>query len=211
MRYVATRETVEMFTPDKISPVTERQSELIDNLLQVYPEGVKLAEYDDYKENPTEENASELITELLEHSADRLGGREIFVRYMAERPGVEKIGKHGLFNAGDSEVSLEDAMRQVANHPGNIWTHVVSLRREDAERLGYTTPKRWQELIRHQIDVIAQAQNIRIDDLRWFAAFHNTAHHPHIHMIVFSADSKRGYLTNNGIEKIRSSFANEIF
>lgn len=211
VRYVATRETVEMFTPNRIESATDKQGELIDKLLGIYPDGVRLLEYQDYTDNPTKENASELITELLEHTADTIGGREIFVKYMAERPGVEKIGKHGLFNAGDDELVLSDAIKQVANHSGNIWTHVVSLRREDAERLGYTTPGRWQQLVRHQMDVIAQAQNIRIDDLRWFAAFHNTAHHPHIHLLVFSADPRRGYLTNDGIEKIRSSFANEIF
>ncbi|MBR1751975.1 MAG: hypothetical protein IJ740_14095, partial [Ruminococcus sp.] len=100
---------------------------------------------------------------------------------------------------------------EVANHPGNIWTHVVSLRREDAVRLGYTHSDMWRELVKRHISDIAQAQNIPLANLKWYAAFHNTTHHPHIHLIVYSTNPKQGYLTKQGIEKIRSVFANDIF
>ena len=56
---------------------------------------------------------------------------------MAERPGVVKLGKHGLFSQTDDPIDLEKAAEDVTNHTGYVWTHVVSLHREDAERLGY--------------------------------------------------------------------------
>ena len=212
VKYIATRETVAAYSPkEKIKLATENQEQLIEQLLNVFPDGKETHEYDDYKISPTKENASELITELIERNSDQITDREIFVKYLAERPGVVKMGKHGLFSYGNEEINLAQAMKKVAEHPGNVWTHVVSLNRNDAERLGYTSPDMWRNLIMKNIGVIAEAQKIDLDKLCWYAAFHNTAHHPHIHLIVYSSDPKQGYLTKSGIDKIRSTLANDIF
>lgn len=192
-------------------PVTENQKQLIMELLQINSDGKKLPEYSDYLKNPSKENASELLSELLEQSADMITDKEILVKYVAERPGVEKIGKHGLFSDSDDEIILSQAQKNIAEHQGNVWSHVISLTREDAERLGYTTPDMWRNLIMRHTDDIANAQNIRLENLRWYAAFHNTTHHPHIHLLVYSTDIKEGFLTENGIEQIKSAFANDIF
>lgn len=48
-------------------------------------------------------------------------------------------------------------------------------------------------------------------NLRWYAAFHNESHHPHVHMIVYSSDSREGYLSPMGIKNLRSAFAKDIF
>ncbi len=140
-----------------------------------------------------------------------IAGKEILVKYVAERPGVEKLGKHGLFSDSDNEIVLAQAQKNIAEHQGNVWSHVISLTREDAERLGYITPEMWRNLIMRHTDDISKAQNIRLENLRWYAAFHNTAHHPHIHLLVYSTDIKEGFLTENGIEQIKSAFANDIF
>lgn len=212
VKYIAMRETVAIYSPkEKIKPATENQQQLIEQLLNAFPDGKETHEYDDYKINPTKENASELIAELIERNFDRITDREIFIKYLAERPGVEKIGKHGLFSDSDDEIILSQAQKNIAEHPGNVWTHVVSLKRDDAERLGYTSPDIWKNLILKNIGAIAEAQKIDLDKLRWYAAFHNTAHHPHIHLIVYSSDPRQGYLTKSGIEKIRSVVANNIF
>ena len=50
-----------------------------------------------------------------------------------------------------------------------------------------------------------------MSNLKWYAAFHDTTHHPHIHLIVYSTNPKQGYLSREGIDKIRSAFANDIF
>ena len=212
VKYIATRETVAAYSPkEKIKLATENQEQLIEQLLNAFPDGKETHEYDDYKINPTKENASELISELIERHSDQITDREIFVKYLAERPGVEKIGKHGLFSYDNEEIDLAQAMKNVAEHQGNVWTHVVSLNRKDAERLGYTSPDVWRSLIMKNIGVIAEAQRIDLDKLCWYAAFHNTSHHPHIHLIVYSSDPKQGYLTKSGIDKIRSTIANNIF
>ena len=212
VKYIATRETVEKYSPKKKDvPVTENQKQLIFELLKINSDGKKLPEYSNYLKNPSKGNASELLSELLEQSADMIADKEILVKYVAERPGVEKIGKHGLFSDSDDEIILSQAQKSIAEHQGNVWSHVISLTREDAERLGYVTPEMWRNLIMRHTDDIAKAQNIRLENLRWYAAFHNTSHHPHIHLLVYSTDIKEGFLTENGIEQIKSAFANDIF
>ena len=209
-KYIATRESVEK-RPQNNSPVTKNQTQLINDLLTEFPKAKQFLEYEDYSAKPTAENASELISTIIERYADVLGNRRNFVGYMAMRPGAEKRGVHGLFNDSDKPIDLNAVADEVANHPGNVWTHVVSLRREDAVRLGYTNSDMWRELVKRHISDIAKAQNIPLANLKWYAAFHNTTHHPHIHLIVYSTNPKQGYLTKQGIEKIRSVFANDIF
>ena len=130
---------------------------------------------------------------------------------MANRPGAERRGEHGLFNGSDEPIDLNAVANEVAEHLGYVWTHVVSLRREDAVRLGYTNSDMWRELVKRHIDDISKAQNIPLANMKWYAAFHDTTHHPHIHLIVYSSDPRQGYLTKEGMAAIRSAFANDIF
>ncbi len=213
-RYIATRESAEIREQNKIdieAPATDKQQELLSELLEDFPEAKKYLEYEDYKNNLIVENASELIAAIIERNADVIGNRQNFVGYMAMRPGVEKRGSHGLFNDKDEPIILNQAANEIANHPGNVWSHVVSLRREDAIRLGYDNSDRWRELVKRHISDISEAQRIPLCSLKWYAAFHDTTHHPHIHLLVYSSNTKQGFLTKQGINKIRSVFANDIF
>ena len=213
-KYIATRETVEVRdqnTIDRNDNATKNQKELIDDLLSDFPEAKRYLEYEDFKANPTVENASELISTIIERNADIIGNRHNFVGYMAMRPGVEKRGSHGLFNEKDEPIILNRAANEIAEHKGNVWSHVVSLRREDAVRLGFDNSDAWRELVKRHISDIAKAQNIPLCNLKWYAAYHDTTHHPHIHLLVYSTNPKQGFLTKAGIDEIRSAFANDIF
>ena len=209
-KYIATRESVEVREQSK-KYSTENQKKLLNELLDDFPETKKYLEFEDYKNNPTAENASELISIIIERNADVIGNRQNFVGYMAMRPGVEKRGAHGLFNESNEPIVLDKIAEEVANHPGNVWSHVVSLRREDAIRLGYDNSDRWRELVMRHISDIAEQTKIPLCNLKWYGAFHDTTHHPHIHLIVYSTNPKQGFLTKQGIDKIRSVFANDIF
>lgn len=213
-KYIATRETVEVRdqnTIDRNDNATKNQKELIDDLLSDFPEAKRYLEYEDFKANPTVENASELISTIIERNADIIGNRQNFVGYMAMRPGVEKRGSHGLFNEKDEPIILNQAANEIAEHKGNVWSHVVSLRREDAVRLGFDNSDAWRELVKRHISDIAKAQNIPLCNLKSYAAYHDTTHHPHIHLLVYSTNPKQGFLTKAGIDKVRSVFANDIF
>ena len=213
-KYIATRETVEVRdqnTIDRNDNATKNQKELIDDLLIDFPEAKRYLEYGDYIADSTVENASELISTIIERNAYIIGNRQNFVGYMAMRPGVQKRGSHGLFNEKDEPIILDRVANEIANHKGNVWSHVVSLRREDAIRLGYDNSEVWRDLVKRHISDIAKAQRIPLCNLKWYAAFHDTTHHPHIHLLVYSTNPKHGFLTTKGIDQIRSAFANDVF
>lgn len=212
LRYMGTRESVEKVAVgvDR-SLATVKQQRLIKNITQSFPETKDYLEYEDYMEESSKTNASEFIDAVMERNIDRIGGIKNLVKYYAERPGVEKFSSHGLFSQSDDKIDLDKVSEEISNHKGIIWTHVISLRREDAERLQYNNAYRWRDLIRSNVAEIADAHNIDLDNLRWYAAFHNKDHHPHVHLLVYAADAKQGWITKRSIDDMRSMFGNEIF
>lgn len=212
VRYIATREGVQMAEDtQKHLPATMKQEALLKQLLRDFPDSTDLHEYVDYKQNPTKGNASELIDRVLEAHSGELGGREKYVRYIAERPGVEKLGKHGLFTDEGVPIVLDQVVKEMAESKSNIWTHIISLHREDAARLGYETAEDWMNLLRSKRNVIAREMGIKPENFRWYAAFHNAGHHPHVHVMAYSIDPKEAYLSQKGIENIKQELAKEIF
>lgn len=143
--------------------------------------------------------------------AHTVSERENYVGYLANRPGAVKFNTHGLFSQTNEPINLEKVAKEIANHGGNVWTHVVSLRRDDAQKMGYDNLKAWRDLVIRQIPSIAKNQKIDLKNLRWYAAFHDKKTNPHVHIIVYSQNEREGFLTNHGIEKIRSGFANDIY
>ena len=137
--------------------------------------------------------------------------RENYVGYLANRPGAVKFNTHGLFSQTNEPINLEKVAKEIADHSGNVWTHVVSLRRDDAQKMGYDNLKAWRDLVIRQIPSIAKNQKIDLKNLHWYAAFHDKETNPHVHIIVYSQNEREGFLTNHGIEKIRSGFANDIY
>lgn len=141
-----------------------------------------------------------------EGSVPTVRERENYVGYLANRP-----NSHGLFYEKDDPINLEKTAKEIADHGGNVWTHVVSLRRDDAQKMGYDNLNAWRDLVLRQIPSIAKNQKIDLKNLRWYAAFHDKETNPHVHIIVYSENEREGFLTNHGIEKIRSGFANDIY
>ena len=212
IKYMGTREGVEKLANGyDNSPATQKQHSLICDLLSAYPPIWEYPEFQKYTAERSKGAATECINAFIERNADQVQDVKKLVSYMAERPGVEKIGKHGLFSQSDDKIDLNKVCDEVANHEGIIWTHVVSLTREDAERLGYNKATAWRELVRRNAMQIAEAHKIPIPEMKWYAAFHNTTHHPHIHLVVYSENIKHGYLTKKGIDSLHSIFANDIF
>lgn len=212
VKYIATREgSVPIPNANETAPATKNQQELISSLLNDFPDSKELFEYEDYQKDPTVKNGSALISEILDRNMDRLTSRENYVGYLANRPGAVKFGSHGLFSQSDEPINLEKVAKEIANHGGNVWTHVVSLRRDNAQAMGYDNLKAWRELVKRQISNIAKNQKIDMANLKWYAAFHDKKTNPHVHIIVYSTNEREGFLTNHGIEKIRSGFANDIY
>ena len=210
LKYMGTREGVEKLPLGKENkPATKQQQSLIASAVSRIPGTAEYPEYREYLDSETRASATNFLNAVIqrEEQAEDIGK---LVTYMAERPGVVKLGKHGLFSQTDDPIDLEKAAEDVTNHTGYIWTHVVSLHREDAERLGYNNADAWKSLVRRNVTAIAEAHRIPLTDLQWYAAFHNTGHHPHIHLMVYSK-GQEGYLSKQSIDRLRSCFGNDIF
>ena len=208
LRYIATRERVELLLDDR--PPTRKQEQLINKLTKDFPDSKTLYEYEDYAAKPTKFNASAFITLALESNWDKLSTMEGYAGYIATRPRAERLGSHGLFGDEDG-VDLESAMSELEQYTGNVWTHIISLKREDAVRLGYNNAKAWRNLLRTHRNDIAAAMNIPPNDFRWYAAFHDEGEHPHVHMMAWSAKPGQAYLSRDGIRQIKSELTNDIF
>ena len=208
MKYIATRERVEILPDDR--PPTRKQEQLITKLSKDFPGVKELLEYEDYTQHPTKANASALITLALEENWSKVSSSEGYAKYIATRPRAQRLGDHGLF--GDEEgVDLDKAMAELEHYTGNVWTHIISLRREDAARLGYDNAQAWRSLLRTHRNEIATAMKIPPQDFRWYAAFHDEGEHPHVHMMAWSVKPGQAYLSKDGIKQIKSTLTNQIF
>ena len=212
VKYIGTREGVEKIDESKGHlPATAAQKKLIAQLLRDLPKVRAMLEYEDYRLHPTRRNAFEFISTALEWNLDLLSKRENYVDYLANRPHVERIGEHGLFTDAGKPVVIARVQEEVKAHKGPVWTHVVSLKREDAARLGYDSGKQWMELLRSKRAMFCKQMKIDSENLRWYAAFHNESYHPHVHVMVYSAKDHDGFLTEPAIEAMRSELAHDIF
>ena len=211
-KYVATRDNVEKLEDKTVTfKSTESQEELIEKLIKDFPQSVHSIEYLTYKDNSTRANASEYITSTLEDNLPHIVDSPTYADYIATRPRAERIGSHGLFSSGDEPIVLSKVSEELNNHQGNVWVFIASLKRGDAERLGFDNASRWKDMIGSHVAQMASSMKIAPENLKWYAAFHNEGHHPHVHIMVYSTNPKEGYLNVYGIDKMRSAFAKDIF
>lgn len=211
VKYIATREGVEKcdeFWKDR--PATKEQERLIQELTRDFPNAKDSFEYRDYAKSKTKYAATEFINRTIEENVALIGKKENYVGYIAMRPRVEKQGTHGLFSQEDAPIDLAAVSKTIAEHEGVVWTSVISLRREDAAQLGYDRAKTWKDMLRSRADELAKAMGIPLADLRWYAAFHNEGGHPHVHLVSYS-EGKEPYMTEQGLKKLKASYAHEIF
>ena len=211
-RYIATREGVEKIDDSRRhAPATQKQQALIEKILRDFPEAGMSHEYRDYLADKTIGNATEFITQVIEENMDAVADTKTYADYIATRPRAERFGSHGLFTDDGVQVQLEKVSEELNHYTGHVYTSILSLRREDATRLGFDTGSRWRDFLRSQAPTLAENLKIPIEHLRWYAAYHNEGHHPHVHLIAYSTVPGEGYLSEQGVEKLRSEFARDIF
>ena len=211
-KYISTRDGVEKIDDTKkFAPATVKQKNLIEKILKDFPDSKDMFEYADYLKKQNQGTASDFISRFMEDYAYEISGRKTYANYIATRPRAERFGSHGLFTDDCVQVQLSKVTQELDRHKGNIWTAIISIRREDAQRLGFNTGARWRDMLRTQTEALAKNLKIPMENLRWYAAFHNESHHPHVHLIAYSTVENEGYLTQKGVENLRSSFAKDIF
>lgn len=157
------------------------------------------------------------------HKTESGQSRGGYAHYIGTREGVEILrsgmagyigerrGSHGLFSDEGVDVSLSKISEEIDNHPGNVWGFIISLKREDAERVGYNFAEQWVNLLRSRRNIIAKEMGIAPSNLRWVAAYHNKETNPHVHMMVWSSRPQEPYLSREGIHNIKQTLASDIF
>lgn len=212
VRYDATRDGVELITPNRAGlPATKKQRAMVEQLLRDFPLSRGTFEYEDYKSSPTQGNASEFIARATEDNCDKTAKPENYLGYIARRPRAERVGTHSLFSSTDDILPLSGIADEVASHPGCVWLPIISLRREDAARLGYDSAKQWQAFLTAYAPEISEAMKILREQFRWYASFHDEGSHPHVHMVCYSADGRSGFPDEGGIARIRFGLAKGIY
>lgn len=212
LKYIATREGVDKIDDSKKNlPVSKKQKDLIEKILRGFPDTKEMHEYDDYLRTMTVGDTSEFITRALEDNAQEMMSGKTYADYIATRPRAQRFGSHGLFTDDGVEIKLSKVSEELNLHQGNVWTAILSLRREDAARLGFDDGYRWRDMLRTQITALSENLKIPLENLRWFAAFHDESHHSHVHLIAYSVNPNEGYLTKHGVNRLRSAFAKDIF
>ena len=211
-RYIATREGVEKLDDShRYAPTTKKQQALIEKILRDFPEIKGSQEYEDFLREQTVGNASEFISMAIEENLDAVANTKTYADYIATRPRAERFGSHGLFTDEGVEVQLSKVSQELNAYKGNVYTAILSLKREDAARLGFDSGSRWRDFLRGQTQTLSENLKIPMEHLRWYSAFHNEGHHPHVHLIAYSTVPGEGHLSKQGMENMRSTFAREIF
>lgn len=211
-KYIATRDGVEKIDKSqRFAPATTQQKQFIEKLIKDFPDTKEMFEYSDYINKQTAGTASDFISRAIEDNSYEIEGRETYAKYIATRPRAERFGSHGLFTDDGVQVQLSKVTDELNKHNGNIWNAIISICREDAERLGFNTGERWRDMLRTQTETLSKNLKIPMQNLRWYAAFHNESYHPHVHLIAYSTNENEGYLTQKGVENLRSAFAKDIF
>lgn len=211
-RYIATRDGVEKLDDShRHAPATKKQQALIEMILRDFPETKGSQEYEDFRREQTVGNASEFISMAIEENLDAVANTKTYADYIATRPRAERFGSHGLFTDDGVQVQLSKVSQELNAYTGNVYTAILSLKREDAARLGFDHGSRWRDFLRGQTQTLSDNLKIPMDHLRWYAAFHNEGHHPHVHLIAYSTVPGEGHLSKQGMENMRAAFAREIF
>lgn len=145
------------------------------------------------------------IVDDLEVDPDTPAGH---TKYMDERP-----GSHGLFGPESETPALKEVQRELKNHNGIVWRMVLSLKEEDAARLGYTAREAWEKALRASMPEAAAKMGIRESNLKWVAAFHQAQGHPHVHVVMWEKTPQRtrGVLSLGERKDLRRVFVREIY
>lgn len=212
LKYIATREGVEKINDKwRGENVSSRQKQLIKNLINDFSELKLSNEYKNYLNDMTKGSANDFINFAFDNVVERSNDKKIYVNYIATRPKAEKQGTHGLFSSKGVVENLDEALDEIESHKGLVFTNIISLKREDAEAVGFNNAKKWQEfLVKHHVD-IALSMSIDSKDLKWYAAFHNEENHPHIHLVAFATGDDQPYTSQKQLDKLKRTLAQDIF
>lgn len=136
-----------------------------------------------------------------------------YIDYIAERPGAVKDEVGGLFTINGS-ISTDEALNIAEQYPNNTWwINIISLKRSDAERVGFDNRESFEDLICSKIPDICKNYNISFENLIIYGAYHDKINNPHVHLFFTSKDNREGFVKDlkNSSLKMKSNYFNTIY
>ena len=130
-----------------------------------------------------------------------------YLKYIDERP-----GSHGLFSENGPE-SIKHIHKILKEHEGIVWRGIISLHGDDADRLGFTNQKKWNEMLNCCIKDMTNQMGLKETNVQWAAAYHHEKGHPHVHFMLWEKEPQktRGLVSEHTINNIKKDMVKEIF
>lgn len=130
------------------------------------------------------------------------------IKYAGERP-----GSHGLFDQESSNPNMLEIQKELSGHKGMVWRSILSLKENDAIKLGFIDKERWEDTLRATVTEAAKHMKIKESNLRWVAAYHAEEGHPHAHLVMWEKEPMRdrGMVSKGEKEDIKRTFMREIY
>ena len=104
-------------------------------------------------------------------------------------------------------------IKAISEEKNNVYRGIISLREDDAIRLGYTNRKQWETMIQKNIQEIAKVVNIPFSRLEYCGVVHLKKGNPHLHYMFWDRDQKinRCYISEYQQNRIRDIITKGIY
>lgn len=104
-------------------------------------------------------------------------------------------------------------IKSISNAKNNVYRGIISLREDDAIRLGYDKRETWEKMIKKNIQDIAKVLNIPFSRLEYCGVVHYKKGNPHLHYMFWDRSQKinKCYISVYQQNKIRDIITKGIY
>ena len=104
-------------------------------------------------------------------------------------------------------------IKNISQARNNVYRGIISLKEEDAIRLGYDNRSQWEIMIKKNIQEIAKVMNIPFSRLEYCGVVHLKKGNPHLHYMFWdrSQNINRCYISTYQQNKIRDIITKGIY
>lgn len=104
-------------------------------------------------------------------------------------------------------------IKAISEQKNNVYRGIISLKEDDAIRLGYTNRKSWELMIQKNIQKIADVMNIPFSRLEYCGVVHLKKGNPHLHYMFWDKSQKinKCYISTYQQNRIRDIITKGIY